>query len=467
MHNGHTEHEAPGPPATQEELTQELIHDARETGPTLRRAMWILAVIATLGVVAAVIMMLGGLDDHTRWKYYAVAYFYVFSLVMGIPMAGIGLRFARAQWRRPTSRAAELFALAGPVMLLFFLPIMAAHPGLEGRNSLWMDWRLGPWFPDLVMLTAFVGIGLAFVYASVLPDLAAVRDHGSGRSRGIAASLAYGWIGTAQQWAMHKSALGILGAMYIAAYATTHMVFATDFAMVLTPGWKDPIFPAFHAVTGLQMGLGLFIVVQFALRKWGGLARYFEVEQFWAYGRLLLALTLFWFYFFWSGFILFWYGRLPHEQQIIALLAFGDPAVENLLARPQLWMFGGAIGLSFITAFLLIMWNPVRRSILGPAIVGVIIIIGNFFDRLRIYVNTWSIEQVGGHELHEIPHNIGYPGVLEVLVLGGMLSGVALLILLASRVVPFVSLWETREALLLRVVRPFGVGHAHVVAKPD
>ncbi len=467
MQNTHNGHEAPGPPATQDELTQELIHDARETGPRMRRAMWILAAITTLGVAAAILMMLGGLDDHTRWKYYAVAYFYVFSLVMGIPMAAIGLRFARAQWRRPTSRAAELFALAGPVMLVFYLPIMAAHPGLEGRNSLWMDWRLAPWFPDLLMLTTFVCIGLIFLYVSVLPDLAAVRDHGSGRTRGIASSLAYGWIGTAQQWAMHKSALGILGAMYIAAYATTHMVFATDYAMVLTPGWKDPIFPAFHAVTGLQMGLGLFIVVQYALRKWGGLARYFELEQFWAYGRLLLALTLFWFYFFWSGFILFWYGRLPHEQQILALLAFGDPAVENLLARPQLWMFVGAIGLSFITAFLLIMWNPVRRSILGPAVVGVIIIIGNFFDRLRIYVNTWSIEQVGGHELHEIPHNIGYPGILEILVFAGMLSAVALMILLASRVAPFVSLWETREALLLRVVRPFGVGHAHVVAKPD
>lgn len=467
MQDNQNGHEAPGPPATQDELTQELIHDARETGPRMRRALWILAVVATLGVMAALLMMLGGLDDHTRWKYYAVGYFYVFSLVMGIPMAGIGLRFARAQWRRPTSRAAELFALAGPVMLVFYFPIMAAHPGLEGRNSLWMDWRLAPWFPDLLMLTTFVGIGLIFVYVSVLPDLAAVRDHGSGRTRGIAASLAYGWIGTAQQWAMHKSGLGILGAMYIAAYATTHMVLATDYAMVLVPGWKDPIFPAFHAVTGLQMGLGLFIVVQFALRKWGGLARYFELEQFWAYGRLLLALTLFWFYFFWSAFILFWYGRLPHEQSVIALHMVGDFSVDNLLARPTLWMFVGAIGLSFITAFLLIMWNPVRRSILGPVVVGVVIIVGNFFDRLRIYANSWSVEQVGGHGLHEIPHNIGYPGILEILVFVGMLSGVALMILLASRVVPFVSLWETRTALMLRVVRPFGVGHAHIVAKPD
>ena len=186
MQSTHNDHEAPGPPATQDELTEELIHKARVAGPTMRKAMWILAGLAALGIIAAVIMMLGGIDDHTQWSYYAVAYFYVFSLVMGIPIASIGLRFARAQWRRPTSRAAELFALAGPVMLLFFLPIMAAHPGLEGRRSLWMDWQLGPWLPDLLMLTALVGIGLIFVYTSALPDLAAVRDHGSGRSRGIA-----------------------------------------------------------------------------------------------------------------------------------------------------------------------------------------------------------------------------------------------------------------------------------------
>ena len=466
MENTHNGQEVPSAPATQEELTEELIHQARQTGATMRNAMLGLALLSVLGVVAAIWMWLGGTDDHTRWNYYAVAYFYVFSLVMGIPMAGIALRFARAQWRRPTSRAAEIFAISGPVLLLFFIPIMAAHPGLEGRNSLWMDWQLGPWLPDLVMLLSFVLTGLAFLYVSILPDLAAVRDHGSGPSRWIARMLAPGWFGTKRQWSTHKSALGILGAFYIAGYAMTHTVLSTDFAMVLVPGWKDPIFPAFHAVTGLQMGLALFIVVQYALRRWGGLSRYFALEQFWGYGRILLALTLFWFYFWWSGFILFWYGRLPHEQSIIALLAFGDSSVENLLARPQLYMFVGAIGLSFIGALLLIMWNPVRRSIAGPAIVGIVIIVGNFFDRIRIYANSWSVDQVGGHGLEEIP-SVGYPGIPEILVLVGMLSAIALFVLLVSRLVPFVSLWETREALLLRVVRPFGVGHAHVVGKPD
>ena len=456
MTSTHNGHEAPGAPATQEELTQELIHDARETGPRMRRALWILALLTALGATAAILMMLGGLDDHTRWKYYAVAYFYVFSLVMGIPMAGIGLRFARAQWRRPTSRAAELFALAGPVMLVFFLPIMAAHPGLEGRNSLWMDWRLGPWFPDLIMLTAFVCIGLAFIYVSVLPDLAAVRDHGSGRSRGVAASLAYGWIGTAQQWAMHKSALGILGAMYIAAYATTHMVLATDFAMVLVPGWKDPIFPAFHAVTGLQMGLGLFIVVQFALRKWGGLARYFELEQFWAYGRLLLALTLFWFYFFWSDFLLVWYARLPSEVAAVQTNVAVTYIVPFLIA-----MFG-----QFLIPFVTLIFNPIRRKLGRLAVVSVVVLIGLLFDRIRLFVASMSSENPFSHGLTELPAPY-YPNVIDILFMIGVVGMVAASYLWVLSRIPTPGGWEMREGAMYRREQKFMHAEVLVLGKPD
>ena len=249
-------------------------------------------------------------------------------------------------------------------------------------------------------------------------------------------------------------------------YAMTHMVLSTDFAISMVPGWKDPIFPAFHAVSGLQMGLGLYIVTMFGFRKWGGLKRYFELEQFWGYGRLMVALTLFWFYFWWCAFILFWYGRLPNEQAIIALLVFGDPDTTNMLARPQFLMWAAAIGFSFFLPFLMIMWNPVRRSILGPTVVGLVVIAGGFLDRLRIYANTWSVTQVGGHGLEGVP-SVGLPDVWDLAFLVGLMSSVAFLYLLTTRLIPAVSLWETREALLLRVVRPFGVGYVHVVAKPD
>ena len=456
----------PGPPATHEDITEELIHVSRQTGSKMKKAIILSGILSLFGFIGIAMQMANGIDDHTKWNFYAVIYFYIFSVTMGIPMAGIGLRFARAQWRRPTSRSAELFAIAGPVNLIFFIPILMVAPPIEGRNSLWMDWALAPWFPDIIMMLLLVLTGLAFLYVSLLPDFAAVRDHGSGFTQRLASRLSRGWSGSPKEWSLHKSALGILGAFYITAYAMTHLVLSSDFAMTLVPGWKDPIFPAFHAITGLQMGAALLIVTMYLLRRLGGLGRYFELEQFWGYSRLLLALSLFWFYFWWCAFILFWYARLPHEQGVIALFVSGDFAVENILARPQFLMFAGAISFSFILPFLILMWNILRRSIVWPTVVGLIVLVGGFFDRMRLYANSWSIDQVGGHGLDHMP-TVNGPGLPDLLVFVGMVSSVLFLYLLISRLVGFVSVWETREALLLRFIKPWGVGYAHVVVKPE
>jgi hypothetical protein len=62
---------------------------------------------------------------------------------------------------------------------------------------------------------------------------------------------------------------------------------------------------------------------------------------------------------------------------------------------------------------------------------------------------------------------VNAPGLPDLLVFIGMVSSVLFLYLLISRLVGFVSVWETREALLLRFIKPWGVGYAHVVVKPE
>ena len=129
----------PGPPATHEDITEELIHVSRQTGSRMKKAIILSGILSLFGFIGIAMQMANGIDDHTKWNFYAVIYFYIFSVTMGIPMAGIGLRFARAQWRRPTSRSAELFAIAGPVNLIFFIPILMVAPPIEGRNSVCYD----------------------------------------------------------------------------------------------------------------------------------------------------------------------------------------------------------------------------------------------------------------------------------------------------------------------------------------
>ncbi|MBI5434580.1 MAG: hypothetical protein HZA52_17245, partial [Planctomycetes bacterium] len=55
-------------------------------------------------------------------------------------------------------------------------------------------------------------------------------------------------------------------------------------------------------------------------------------DIFWNLGKILLALCLLWFYFWWADFLTFWYGRLPNEENILQLLMFGPYRTAFILS---------------------------------------------------------------------------------------------------------------------------------------
>ena len=153
----------PGAPATQEILTQELLHDSLQTGSRMRKALLISGMLSILGFVGLFMHFASGTSDHTTWNFYAVVYFYVFSVTMGIPMAGIGLRMARAQWRRPTSRSAELFAIAGPINLIFSVALVIPSISVTARRL--HDINKSGWW-QLLWITIIGGILLIIWHAT-------------------------------------------------------------------------------------------------------------------------------------------------------------------------------------------------------------------------------------------------------------------------------------------------------------
>ena len=235
-----------------------------------------------------------------------------------------------------------------------------------------------------------------------------------------------------------------------------HMLISVDFAMSLVPGWKDAIFPAFHALSGLQSAVALTLVTMFILRWKGGLKGYLEVDQFWGLSKLLLALSLLWFYFWWAGFFTYWYGRQPAEQSVLKLLMTETYRIP----------FYVAFGLSFVVPFVILMWNIIRKTTWGPALAGAIVLVGTFFNIIRFYVPAFSIEDSTLHALETAPP-ANAPGLTDVLVVVGALAGAALVYMLATRIFPVISMWEMKEGLLLQRVRTFMKIDIKVLAKPE
>ena len=461
-HNGHASLSTPAG------IAEDLLGKHSAAGSKFRGVAIICAVLLGLGIVGFVLRLGSGVSDPSVWGYHAALFAFILTTAQAAPLVAIVLRLTKGHWRRPTSRAAELFAVVGLLNVLIFIPLLWVLPSLEdGRRSLWFFGEIdgvsaySPHIWSTIALLLLVLCGMMLLWVSALPDLAEIRDRSTGRLQRVFARLANGWHGTSRQWHMQHHRLGILGAFYFMMLVFVHFLISVDFAMALVPGWIDALFPATQAANSLQAGVAAVIVVLYLMRRFGGYGEYIGLDQFWALGKLLFALSLLWFWFWFSSFNVLWYGAKPGERAVIDLFMVGS-------YRPA---FIAVFLLNFVIPLFVMVWNPVRKSILGPTLIASGVLVGTFLDRIRLYVGSFSIPGIGDptfdkHVLHGVPPAV-LPGVPDVLIWVGGIAGVVLFYMLATRVIPPMNIWEHKELLLYKVHKRFHRTEVLVLAKPE
>ena len=464
MHNGshddgHAVMSTPGA------VSRDLLERTGGTTRLIRLATVGSAVLLVLGLVGFIMRLGDGTGKTELWGYHAALVAFLLTTAQAAPMVAIAPRMAKAHWRRPISRIAELFGVVGVLNVIIFIPLLWVLPDLgDGRRSLWFFGEVRsmpahmPHIVTTISMVALAAVGVALLWVSALPDFAAIRDNSTGRRRSLFAKLANGWHGTSKQWFTQYHRIGILGAFYFMMLVFTHFAFSVEFGMTLVPGWIDALFPATHAANSLQAGVATVLVVMFLLRRFCGFGDHIGLDQFWGLGKLLFALSLLWFWFWFSSFIVLWYGKKPNEEAVLELIMVGS----------YLPAFMIAFILNFVAPLFMMIWNPVRKSIWGPTLVAIGVLIGTFFDRIRIYVSSYTVAHAEDkHELHLPLPPANMPDLADVLLWVGALGGVVFVYLLVSRIVPVINIWEQKEVLLYRIHKPFHRTEVLVLGKKD
>ena len=445
-----------------------------------------LGALFALGVIGFVVKAVDhGFSDSARgeWGYYAAMFAFLLATGGTAPLVAVALRWTKNHWRRPLSRASEMFALVGIFNFLWFIPLMFLLPGIDlsgdgvlevgqDRRTIWFESPIGaPLVWDALALGFLVICGLAILWVSARPDMAIIARRDQGWRGRLLGRLAGGWKWTERDWKRQQAYLAVLGAFYFMLLIFVHTLVSLDFALSLIPGWKDSIFAPYHALTGIQAAGGMVLVTLFLMYSVAGFRRYIAMETFWSFSKILLGLTLLWGYFWFSEFMTFWYGRIPSEQSVIKLIMFESYRTAFLLN----FFF------SFLIPTFLLIWNSVRKSIIGPTIAGASVIIGAFFMMVRIYVPAFNIPQedlgavaISDSEVFVAEAGQIAPQLLPVtpdawdvfMILGG-LSAMAIIFLLGAKLIPAVSIWEMKQGLQLAVVKQFMKGRYLVLGKPD
>ena len=450
-----------GPELNSRMVTEQVSRDFFNVTKNYKLVVAVLGSVFAIGIIALILRFLDGfgVSERAQWGYYSAMFAFLLITAGSAPLVAVALRWTKNHWRRPFSRVSELYAAVGLLTILWFLPLMALLPPLEGRRSLWVSSEfIGvPLWWDFFAVLGLVVCGLTLLVLSAVPDMAVLARHGNdGPRTRLLRSISGFWRGTQAQWNYHRIGLTALGAFYFMLLVMVQTMINVDFVMSLVPGWKDSIMPAHQALTGIQTAIGLTLVTTFILRATGRYKDFIPMESFWSFSKILLALSLLWAYFWFAALITFWYGRTPTEQNVLKTFMFESYRIPFLLN----FFF------SFLIPFLLLMWNAVRKSILGPTLAGASVLIGAFFMTIRLYVPALGIEDVTGHALKAVQPAM-LPDVLDILIILGGLAGAVLIYLLASRIFPILSIWEVKEGLLYQRVRPLLRSKFLVLGKPE
>jgi len=415
------------------------------------------AVLVLLGIGGFALRLSGGFEHREAWGYYAAVYVFLLSTAAAAPILAVATRLTKGYWRKPLVRVAEMFTSVGILSVAMLIPILRVLPPTEGRTTFWMAWPNHQGFPQLALVAAVVGLtlcGFGLLFISAKPDLAAVRDHVPGARAGFGAWLATGWAGTPYQWKVVRQGVTYLGIFYLIMLVGVHFIISVELAITLVPGWRDPIFPAYHAISSLQAGLAMLVLTLGILRA-NGYKDYLALDQFWQPAKLLMSFSMLWFYFWWSGFIVFWYGRTPPEEAVLQTIMFG----------PTFGAFVVAFVCSFAVPLLMLIWNPIRVSFKGPVVASAVILVGNLFDRIRIYEASFAVTS-GGRMVEAIPVT-RLPEIADLLVAVGVVGGIIFIYLIAMRIIPVLCLWELKEGQLLTETRHILNAEVVVFGKPE
>ena len=461
---GHeAEHHALPAQVAPDVVARELVATTMGASGRFKAIAWTLGVLSIAGIVALVLKWLDQSDDSTRWGYVAALLSFLLSVAGGAPMVAMAPVLAKANWVRPVTRIAAMFSFASVVTIITLIPLVGILPPLvtEGarRRTIWFeapDYSPHIWSIVGLVLLLITGIGL--FYSAAIPDFASMRDHSSGWRQRWGKRFARGWVGTDSQWRTLRMRIGMFGTFYFLILVFVNFLITTDFGQSMVPGWRDAIFPMYHSISSFQAGVAGIVIALWAARRYMHLEKYVHVDAFWSLGRLLFALTLLWVYFFYSSFIVFWYGRSATDISTLDLLIRG----------PMMYAFIAAITLIWFVPWWILIWNKVRRSVNGMAIGAAVILVGVLIDRIRIFVPAWSVppDQIHQRWLEKIPDTI-YPDVFDILIMAGGISLAVLIILLMTRVIPVLSVWQVQEFNLLSKPIKYVRGQATQIAKPD
>jgi molybdopterin-containing oxidoreductase family membrane subunit len=426
------------PAKTPEQINEDLL---RPLGGASARYLTALAFFA--GIVIAAFCAFGwqvyagigvaGIRRPVFWGFYITNFVFWIGLSHAGTLISAILRLANATWRRPVTRCAEVITVFALSIGATFPVIHLGKPWLAfwlfpypSERGVWPNIR-SPLLWDFFAINTYLLGSVTFLLLPMIPDMALIRDRATGLRKKIYSVAALGWRGTPKQWHRLESAMQIMAIAVIPVAVSVHSIVSWDFAMAPVPMWHSTIFAPYFVAGAIFSGIAALIIAMALLRKFLHLEEYLLRVHFENLGKLLLVMSLLWFYFVFAERLTAWYGNEPSEMTVFWVTQTGSYS-------PLFWLM---VFCNFVVPFPILAIKKLR-TITGTVIASIGVVIGMWLERFLIIVPSLS------HKY--LPYSWGTyrPTWVELTITAGTFAAMAMLYMLFAKTVPIISIWELK-----------------------
>lgn len=379
-------------------------------------------------------------SPQRTWQAFLINFLFWTGLAYGAVLFSAALNMTNAHWARPMKRLAEAPGAFLPFSFAFFLLLY------QGRESLF-HWIHEPvpgkeWWLNVDALFVRDGLGLfllmtvslALIYFSIRSDFKWKR---APRSNAISPS---------ERPAQHSEALKssggwkaqlVLSPVLGIVYALVLTLIAVDLIMALDPHWVSTLFGAYYFIGSFYTALAALLLMTVVATRLEAFEEVIRPKHLHDLGKLLLGFCLLTGDFFYSQFLVIWYGNLPEETRYVILRIRQSPW------EPLAWI---VLFVCFAMPFVVLLNRRIKMKPFPMLILTTIILAGMWLERLLLVAPAlWT--------------GSGFPfGFTEIFITAGFFGTMALCIMAFFRLFP---LLPVSDPLYHEQLEPARAGDEH------
>jgi Ni/Fe-hydrogenase subunit HybB-like protein len=256
-----------------------------------------------LAALGAIVFVLGAVsaDPSRTWSIYLVNLVFWSGLAVAGPAIAGMMQLTEARWspavRRIALTTSGFLPVAFVLLVILFAGRTALYPWVREPIPIKAAWLNTPffWIRTLGLAAVLFGVSLMFV-KRLLRDGAAEQAEQRRRNR-LAVALLMLFVVTVSLWGY-------------------------DLVMSLDPRWYSGLFGGYFVVSTLYTGFALLSILTIRGHSRGLAIPPSAVQDV---AKLQFALSVMWMYFFWSQYLVIWYGNIPIETRFFVKRFFLQP----------------------------------------------------------------------------------------------------------------------------------------------